>query len=236
MIQFLRNLLVVGRNEQGRRAWLARTLAAVPAKARILDAGAGELGNRPLCAHLDYVSQDFCQYEGQGDGQGLHNGRWDTSRIDLVCDITAIPAQDASFDAILCSEVLEHIPDPTKALDEFARLLRPGGRLLLTAPFASFVHMAPYHFCSGFSRYWYEHHLALRGFRIVELEPNGDWFDVVHQEMGRLGSMARSHKARFWPLAYLTGIAAAVYLGLRGPTRDASGLACFGWHCVAEKV
>ena len=71
MIQFLRKLLVVGRNEHARRAWLARTLAAVPAKTRILDAGAGELGNRPLCAHLDYVSQDFCQYEGQGDGQGL---------------------------------------------------------------------------------------------------------------------------------------------------------------------
>lgn len=82
----------------------------------------------------------------------------------LVSDITMIPAPDASFDAILCSEVLEHVPEPTHALDEFVRLLKPGGTLILTAPFASLVHMAPYHYCSGFSRYWYEHHLPLRGF------------------------------------------------------------------------
>jgi SAM-dependent methyltransferase len=236
MIHMLRRLLAVGRNEKGRRDWLATALASVPAHSRILDAGAGELVNRPLCSHLQYVSQDFCQYEGRGDGEGLHNGHFDTSRIDLVCDITAIPEPDASFDAVLCSEVLEHIPDPTRALDEFARLLRPGGMLLLTAPFASFVHMAPYHFCSGFSRYWYEHHLALRGFRIVELKPNGDWFDYVHQEMGRLGSMARTHGGRLWPLAYLAGLIAALYFRVRGPTRDASGLACFGWHCVAQKA
>ena len=236
MFGFLRKLLIDDQNERGRRAWLTRVIAAVPARARLLDAGAGELGNRPLCQHLEYVSQDFCQYEGQGDGQGLHNGRWDTSRIDLVCDITAIPEPDASFDAVLCSEVLEHVPDPTRALDEFARLLRPGGRLLLTAPFASFVHMAPYHFCSGFSRYWYEHHLVRRGFRIVELKPNGDWFDYVHQEMGRLGSMARRHGGRIWPIAYAAGLVAALYFRMRGPTRDASGLACFGWHCVAEKL
>ena len=77
--------------------------------------------------------------------EGLQTGEWDTSRIDLVSDITEIPAPDASFDAILCSEVLEHIPEPTHALDEFMRLLRPGGTLILSAPFASLVHFAPYH-------------------------------------------------------------------------------------------
>jgi hypothetical protein len=51
--------------------------------------------------------------------EGLQSERWDTSRIDLVCDITAIPATNACFDAILCSEVLEDVPEPTYALDEF---------------------------------------------------------------------------------------------------------------------
>src|SRR5204863_1582506 len=132
-------------NDAARQAWLKKTLAALPAGGRILDAGAGELRNKPLCAHLFYVSQDFGRYEGTGDGKGLHAGQWDTSRIDVVSDITAIPQPDASFDAILCSEVLEHIPEPTKALDEFARLLKPGGKLVLTAPFASLVHLAAYH-------------------------------------------------------------------------------------------
>lgn len=149
---FLRNI-----NEIDRQLWLKQALSALPKGSRILDAGAGELKNRRYCGHLEYVSQDFCQYVGAaGDmlDEGLQANGWDTSRIDLVGDITAIPASDASFDAILCSEVLEHVPEPTHALDEFARLLKPGGVMILTAPFASVVHMAPYHYCSGFSKYW----------------------------------------------------------------------------------
>ena len=139
-----------------------------------------------------------------------------------------------SFDAILCSEVLEHVPEPTHALDEFARLLRPGGTLILTAPFASLVHMAPYHYCSGFSRYWYEHHLPLRGFIIQELTPNGDWFAYCRQELMRLGSMERRYGNWSWPLAYVIGILGVLYFKVRGG-QSADDLACFGWHCVAVK-
>lgn len=188
-------------NEEDRQVWLKKTLSCLPQGARILDAGAGELRNRPLCNHLSYVSQDFCQYEGRGDGKGLQTGNWDTTQIDLIFDITAIPESDAVFDAILCSEVLEHVPDPTKALDEFARLIKPTGKLILTAPFASMVHFAPYHYCSGFSRYWYEHHLTQRGFQIEELIPNGDWFAYCQQELMRLGGMARRYGDWYWPFA-----------------------------------
>lgn len=221
-------------NEENRQIWLKKRLSSLPQGARVLDAGAGELRNRPLCNHLAYISQDFCQYEGKGDSKGLQTGSWDTGRIDLVCDITTIPQPDAVFDAILCSEVLEHVPDPTKALDEFARLLKPGGKLILTAPFASLVHMAPYHYCSGFSRYWYEHHLTRCGFRIEELTPNGDWFSYCQQELMRLGSMARRYGDWSWPLAYGLGIVGTLYFMVRGG-RQANDVACFGWQCVAIK-
>jgi len=228
----IKNILYSNVNESGRAAWLAATLARVPSGHRILDAGAGQLRNKPLCGHLNYVSQDFGQYGGTGDGQGLQTGRWDTSGVDLVCDITAIPEPDASFDAILCSEVFEHVPDPMKALGEFARLLKPGGKLILTAPFASLVHFAPYHFCSGFSRYWYEYHLPRQGFSIEELTPNGDWFAYCHQELARLGSTARRYGDWTWPVAYLVGGAGSLYFKMRrGP--KAQDLACFSWHCVA---
>jgi ubiquinone/menaquinone biosynthesis C-methylase UbiE len=166
--------------------------------------------------------------------EGLQRENWDTSRIDIVSDITMIPVPDASFDAILCSEVLEHVPDPTQALDEFARLLKMDGKLILTAPFSSLVHMAPYHYCSGFSRYWYEHHLPLRGFKIEELSSNGDWFAYVEQELKRLGSMERRRGNWRWPLAYAYSSLGVLYFKLRGGM-CAADLACFGWHCVAVK-
>lgn len=221
-------------NEENRQVWLKKTLLGLPQGARILDAGAGELRNRPFCGHLSYVSQDFCEYQGAGDGKGLQTGRWDTSRIDLRCDITAIPEPDAAFDAILCSEVLEHVPDPTKAVHEFARLLKPGGKMILTAPFASLVHFAPHHYCTGFSRYWYEHHLTQCGFRIEELTPNGDWFAYTAQELSRLGSMERERGNWSWPLAYAYSLLGVFYFKLRGNKR-AEDLACFGWHVVAVK-
>ncbi|MRR36812.1 SAM-dependent methyltransferase, partial [bacterium] len=143
-------------NESTREDWLEQALREIPAGSRILDAGAGELRYRKFCCHLEYVSQDFAQYDGRGDTVGLHSGSWDQTKLDIVSDITAIPEPDGSFDAILCVEVLEHLPDPLAALREFARLLRSGGQLVVTAPFCSLTHLAPYFFSTGFSRYFYE--------------------------------------------------------------------------------
>jgi len=221
-------------NEATRQAWLRAALTSIPTGYRILDAGAGELRNKPLCSHLDYVSQDFNEYTGAGDGKGLQTGQWDTSQVDIVCDITSIPQPDASFDAVLCSEVFEHLPDPIKAIAEFSRLLKPGGKLILTAPFASLVHFAPYHYCTGFSRYWYEYHLPRAGFRIEELTPNGDWFAYCRQELMRLGSTARRYGDWAWPLAYAIGLAGIAYFRLRRGCQ-AHDLACFGWHCIAAR-
>ncbi len=231
----IKQLIKININEEQRGVWLAKTLAAVPSGLRILDAGAGELRNKPLCAHLDYVSQDACQYEGTGDDQGLQTGTWDTSLIDLVSDIVDIPEPATSFDVILCSEVLEHLPDAIRVLDEFRRLLKPGGQLILTAPFASFVHFSPYHYATGFSRYWYEYHLPIRNFEIQELTPNGDWFSYVKQEMLRLPGMARRYGDWCWPLAYLAAGIALIYFSIRGKSKVADDVACFGWHCIAIK-
>jgi SAM-dependent methyltransferase len=231
----LRKISGIDANEEARNRWLAQTLAAIPSGWRILDAGAGELRNKPLCSQLIYVSRDVCQYEGRGNARGLQTGTWDTSKVDLVCDIVAVPQPDASFDVILCSEVFEHLPDALKALDEFERLLKTGGKLILTAPFASLVHFAPYHYATGFSRYWYEYHLPLRNFVIQELTPNGDWCSLARQEMLRLPIMARRYGDWCWPLAYLVAGIGLIYFWLRGKSLKADAVACFGWHCVAVK-
>jgi ubiquinone/menaquinone biosynthesis C-methylase UbiE len=51
----------------------------------------------------------------------------------VAADLTHLPYADASFDAIVCGWVLEHLPDPRPGLRELARMLQPGGKLLLLA-------------------------------------------------------------------------------------------------------
>lgn len=231
-------LISFGRNNETRRlAWLQHQLASLPRGARLLDAGAGELRNKAYCAHLDYVSQDFCQYEGQGDGIALQTGRWDTTRIDIVSDITAIPVPDSSFDVVLCTEVFEHLPDPLAALHELTRLLKPGGRIILTAPFCSLTHFAPYHYATGLSRYWYEKHLDALRCQIVEARPNGGWLDFVAQELWRLPWIGKTYSSR--PLGWVALVCSLpLLLTMRAMAtcdRGSSELLTFGWQIVAIK-
>ncbi len=180
-------------NAPTREKWVEAEMRSLPTGSRLLDAGAGECQFRRFCEHLQYVSQDFAQYDGSGDRSGLQTGKWDTSQIDLICDIVNIPEPDQSFDAILCTEVLEHLPEPQLALKEFARLLRPGGRLIMTAPFMSLTHFAPYHFATGFNRYFYLHHLEKHGFTDIEIIENGNFFEFIAQELRRVDGCARQY-------------------------------------------
>jgi ubiquinone/menaquinone biosynthesis C-methylase UbiE len=185
-------------NLEIRETWLERTLAEIPAGCRILDAGAGELRYKKFCGHLQYVSQDFGQYDGRGNAEGLQIGTWDSSQIDIVSDIISIPVPDASFDAILCVEVFEHLVEPARAIAEFARILRPGGMLILTAPFCSLTHFAPHYFANGYSRYWYERVLPEHGFAIEELKINGNYFEYLSQELRRLPEVMEMWTSKEW--------------------------------------
>jgi SAM-dependent methyltransferase len=65
------------------------------------------------------------------------------SAPDLLCDVTAVPLPDATADCVLCTEVLEHLPDPRACVSEAHRLLRPGGRFIASVPFMYPVHPDP---------------------------------------------------------------------------------------------
>lgn len=122
-------------NIRNRNQWIQKELKALPAGIKLLDAGAGECKWRKACGHLTYVSQDICQYEGTGNGKGGQTGKWDTSRIDIVSDITDMPVGDGEFDAVLCSEVLEHLPYPELAIKEMGRITKPGGGIAIDGSF-----------------------------------------------------------------------------------------------------
>jgi ubiquinone/menaquinone biosynthesis C-methylase UbiE len=230
--------LAGARSDQTRVDWVARSLKAIPAGQRILDVGAGELRLKAYCAHLSYVSQDICQYQGAGDDRGLQTARWDTSRVDIVSDITSIPVPDASFDVVLCSEVLEHLPEPVAAIREFSRVLRPGGTLLLTAPFCSLTHFAPYHFASGLNRYWYETHLPAMSFAVVEIRPNGNWFEFVGQELSRVRYVSAKYSSGVlgWLMLAASFPLRAILSLLSSADRGSEALLCFGFQVKALKV
>ena len=104
----------------------------------------------------------------------------DRSTPDVVGSATEIPLGDASFDTVVCTEVLEHVPDPLKAFREMYRVLKPGGYLILSTPMYWPRHEVPY----DFFRYPYDgllHLVKTSGFELVELYNRGRSYAFIGQ-------------------------------------------------------
>jgi ubiquinone/menaquinone biosynthesis C-methylase UbiE len=172
-------------NVRNRDVWVARQAAKVPEGSKVLDVGAGSAPYRSLFSHCIYQTHDFAQLE---DVQLRFGGY---APIDFVSDATSIPVPDACFDVALCTEVLEHVPDPIAVVRELGRIIAPGGRLLLTAPLGSGIHQEPYHFYGGYTPYWYQRFLDDAGFESVAVTPNAGSLRHVGQETIRFVRMTR---------------------------------------------
>jgi len=168
-------------------------LLKIPNGKVILDAGAGEQRYKPYCKHLNYIAQDFGEYVSNETEVGLQSDTWDYSGLDIKCDIINMPLKNEFMDAILCTEVFEHLKNPILVLKEFSRILKPGGILIITAPFCCLTHMAPYFYYNGFSEYWYKEHLKDSGFEIREFTKYGNYFKYLSQELFRVESMAERY-------------------------------------------
>ena len=168
-----------------RDAWVAQMAASLRPGSRVLDAGAGECRYRKYFSHCEYKTQDFAEYQGTTTGVLVES--WSYGRLDYHCDITSLPVEDNIFDAVLCTEVLEHVPRPIAALQEISRVLARNGRLFLTAPLGSGLHQQPYHFYGGYTPHFYTRFLAECGLEILKLIPIGGLMQNVAQETYRAG-------------------------------------------------
>ena len=226
-------------NEAVREEWIWNKVLEIPAGQTILDAGCGDQSHKKYCKHLTYVSQDFGKYNGMGNSSGLQMGKYDYGNLDIVSDITSIPKSDESFDAILCTEVLEHIPDPIAVIKELSRLLKSNGILILSAPFCSLTHFAPYHFSTGLNRYWYEKYLPENRLKIIELTHNGNYFQYIAQELHRILSIASRYSiAAEMDESELNALNKILEMLSRYDTsnNDSWELLNFGYQIVAKKT
>lgn len=225
-------------NAPNRHEWVKRRLKDLPQGTHLLDAGAGEQRYRPYCDHLQYTCQDFCEYKPNVDKAGLHHDKWDFSKIDIISDIVSMPVANDHFDAILCTEVFEHISNPIEAIDEFARILKPGGTLLLTAPNFMPMHFAPYCYYTGFTRYFYEKELTDRGFIIESLTANGDFYDVLIQENIRLNQISKRYSNK--GLNFMERVIRWLYFQVidrhHKLSKGSEELLCFGYFIQARKI
>ena len=116
------------------RAWVVRRMVAKYAtpNAPILDAGCGTGLN---LRHLPEGSTgvDINPRNIELLQQRLPN------HVVVQGDVEALPFADASFGTVLCTEVIEHIPDPSAALAEYRRILQPGGVLIGSVPARSAI-------------------------------------------------------------------------------------------------
>lgn len=121
----------------------------------ILDVGCGTKPYRAFIPATRYVGLDIDNPETRRRGFA-----------DLFYDGTSFPLGDASFDGVLCSQVFEHVFRPRDFLAEIHRVLRPGGRLLLTVPFIWDEHEKPVDF-GRYSSFGLRAVLTEAGFEVV---------------------------------------------------------------------
>ncbi|MCI5221384.1 MAG: class I SAM-dependent methyltransferase [Candidatus Electrothrix sp. AR4] len=109
-----------------------------------------------------------------------------TQSPDIQADAASLPFMDASFDGVVCAEVLEHIRRPGNVLKEVHRVLRSDATLLLTVPFMFPVHADPYDYGRYTDRFWQES-LEEIGFTDIYIEWQGGfwcvWADMLRGYM-----------------------------------------------------
>ena len=149
--------------ENGRiRAFLREESALLPSGARVLDASAGA---RPYANYFHKQQYESCDVPG-----GFYQ-----SRHDFECYLDAIPRPNATYDAIILTQVLEHVPNPAAVLSELNRVLRPDGVLILSVPLNGPLHGEPWHFFQ-FTHYGLAELARTTGFAVERCEKMGGAF------------------------------------------------------------
>jgi SAM-dependent methyltransferase len=143
-----------------------RHVATLPEDATVLDLGGNRFGKRGLF--------DIGKYNLKVVYANLSIAK----QPDLQAEAAWLPLRSESFHAVICSEMLEHVPDPPAVVREAHRVLRSGGILLVCVPFLTRIHGDPYDFGRYTDYYWSET-LQAAGFTDIAIERQGSFRSVL---------------------------------------------------------
>jgi SAM-dependent methyltransferase len=176
-------------------------------RGRVVDVGCGASPYRAyLPAAVDYVGVD----------------RRVSAGVRARADMTALPFADGSFDGALCTEVLEQSPRPWLLVAELARVLKPGGRLYVTAPFDWHFVDEPYDYFR-FTTHGLRALLEGAGLRVDVVEPVGGLFTAL------AGKLLEEVVQEVWlPTARVAGLRRGAYL--------LAALGCLPWNLASAAL
>ncbi len=214
---------------QAASAWNDLKVELAEAHGDVLDVGAGAQPYRPLLpADARYRAIDVA-VAGETFGYDLPDTEY--------FEGDHWPVADTSVDVVLATETLEHVPEPSVFLDEARRVLRPGGRIVLTVPFAARWHYIPHD-------YWrytpssLKNLLGAAGFGEVVVHARGNEVTVACYKLMALvlpallppeGGITARRIAAILALPLLAVTALVAHASLR---RD-GGVDCLGWTSTA---
>jgi SAM-dependent methyltransferase len=133
---------------------------------RLLDIGCGDKPFRSFLSPRRYVGVDLLRFGGGMVGA--------VAAADVFADGLRLPFRSGAFDTVVAFQVLEHTPLPGQVLGEAHRVLRPGGRLIVTVPQSYPMHGVPHDFYR-YTAHGLRYLLEQAGFRVERIRPNGSF-------------------------------------------------------------
>jgi SAM-dependent methyltransferase len=190
---------------------------------KLIDIGCGDMPYKELI--MNKVSHyDTFDVEERTEGVTFIG---DVQNMDII--------DDNSYDSAVCFEVLEHVPEPAKALSEIFRILKPKAHLILTVPHLSRLHEEPHDYFR-FTKYGIQQLIEVAGFKVIEINAHGSILSFLGHQSSTF------FVCLFWHIPVIKHIVFFInkWLCVRlchfiDETLDKNHIFACGYSCVAQK-
>jgi len=157
-----------------------------------------------------------------------------STKADFFSESTLLPFNNNTFDTLLSTQMLEHVSDPKKVIQEMGRVLKPGGIMILSAPMTWPLHEEPYDFFR-YTLHGLRHLLQKANFEILDEIPRGNNFTTMAQMLldTQLDNTSQSFPKRLYSL--ILSLVVNQLCSVINLFQPAQRL-CLGWVMVAKKM